>query len=104
MARLSLEEGALRRVPFVVEPIEPIAGFRLDDNPVGRGRYTPGKSLAGHQGRGILPRYQKLLWIPNEDQRQLLMQRLELESLPNKAMFLLVYDERFGDSHQLRRM
>jgi hypothetical protein len=32
MGRLSLEERALRRVPFVVEPIERIAGFRLDDS------------------------------------------------------------------------
>jgi hypothetical protein len=47
MARLSLEEGALRRVPFVVEPIEPIAGFRLDDSRRGNQKLLSRRKRAG---------------------------------------------------------
>ena len=42
---------------FVIEE-----GLR-PDNPVGRGRYTPGKGFGGE--RGLLPRYHKLPWIPD---------------------------------------
>jgi integrase/recombinase XerD len=38
-------------------------GIRLD-NPVGRGRYTQGKSFGGARERGLIPRYRKLPWIP----------------------------------------
>jgi integrase/recombinase XerD len=34
------------------------------DNPVGRGRYTPGKGFGGTRDRALIPRYQKLPWIP----------------------------------------
>jgi integrase/recombinase XerD len=35
-----------------------------ESNPVGRGRYTPGRRAgAGHQ-RGLMPRLTKLPWIP----------------------------------------
>jgi site-specific recombinase XerD len=62
------------------------------DNPVGRARYSPGRPFVGKQGRGILPRYQKLPWVPTEDQWQLLIRRLESEPIRNKVMFLLAYD------------
>jgi integrase/recombinase XerD len=32
-------------------------------NPVGRGRYTPGRRFGGHE-RGLVPRMVKLPWIP----------------------------------------
>jgi integrase/recombinase XerD len=36
-------------------------------NPVGRGRYTPGRCCdGGHGGRGLVPRMVKLPWIPSE--------------------------------------
>ena len=38
------------------------------DNPVGRGRYTPGRSFGGHRERGLLPHYHKLPWIPDNEQ------------------------------------
>jgi hypothetical protein len=38
------------------------------DNPVGRGRYTPGKAYGGHRDRGLIPRYRKVPWIPSEEQ------------------------------------
>ena len=34
-----------------------------DSNPVGRGRYTPGRKFGGHE-RGLVPRLVKLPWIP----------------------------------------
>jgi integrase/recombinase XerD len=33
-------------------------------NPVGRGRYTPGKGFSGAREKGLIPRYRKLPWIP----------------------------------------
>ena len=36
-------------------------------NPVGRGRYTPGRKWGGQQ-RGLVPRVVKLPWIPTEQQ------------------------------------
>ena len=38
-----------------------------ESNPVGRGRYTPGRCGSGHQ-RGLVPRLTKLPWIPTERQ------------------------------------
>ena len=38
------------------------------DNPVGRGRYTPGKGFGGARDRGLIPRYRKLPWIPSDAQ------------------------------------
>ncbi|MGW1412166.1 hypothetical protein [Streptomyces sp. NPDC002403] len=39
-----------------------------DSNPVGRGRYTPGRRHRGGHERGLVPRLTKLLWIPTEQQ------------------------------------
>ena len=36
-----------------------------ESNPVGRGRYTPGRRGGGQQ-RGLVPRLTKLPWIPGE--------------------------------------
>ena len=36
-----------------------------ESNPVGRGRYTPGRRFGGQQ-RGLVPRLTKLPWIPTE--------------------------------------
>lgn len=38
-----------------------------ESNPVGRGRYTPGRKFGGHQ-RGLVPRLAKPPWIPSEQQ------------------------------------
>ncbi|WP_336874019.1 integrase [Rhodococcus qingshengii] len=38
-----------------------------ESNPVGRGRYTPGRKWGGQQ-RGLVPRLVKLPWIPTEQQ------------------------------------
>lgn len=61
-------------------------------NPVGRGRYTPGKGFSGARDRGLIPRYQKLPWIPNDLQWQAILEAAKTESLRNRVMFALAYD------------
>jgi len=63
-----------------------------EDNPVGRGRYTPGNAFAGKRERGLLARYQRLPWIPGDDQWHLLLRAVRDEPLRNQAMFVLAYD------------
>lgn len=71
---------------FVIEK-----GCRTD-HPVGRGRYTPGKGFAGHRDRGLIPRYKKLPWIPNDEQWQNIIAAVAAESIRNKVLFSLSYD------------
>jgi site-specific recombinase XerD len=66
-------------------------GYRRD-NPIGRGRYTPGRGFAGHRDRALLPRYRKLPWIPNEEQWQSIIKAVARESLRNRLLFSLSYD------------
>ncbi len=56
-------------------------------NPVGRGRYTPGKGFSGERDRGLIPRYKKLPWLPNEGQPWLTMQGCDEK---NCVRFLLM--------------
>lgn len=62
------------------------------DNPVGRGRYTPGKGFGGKRDRALIPRYKKLPWIPNDRQWKNIIAALAVEPLRNKLLFLLSYD------------
>ncbi len=62
------------------------------ENPVGRGCYTPGKGFAGYRDRGLIPRYRKLPWIPDDEQWQQILQVVREESLRNRFMFALTYD------------
>lgn len=62
------------------------------DNPVGRGRYTPGKGYGGHQERGLLPRFHKLPWIPGEDEWKAVLAAARDESPRNRLMLALAYD------------
>jgi site-specific recombinase XerD len=62
------------------------------DNPVGRGRYTPGKGFGGERKRGLIPRYRKLPWIPNREQWQQILNAARQESLRNRLMLALAYD------------
>jgi integrase len=63
-----------------------------DDQPVGRGRYTLGKRFGGQRERGLIPRYRKLPWIPNDDQWLTVLQAVRDEPLRNRVMFALAYD------------
>lgn len=62
-----------------------------DANPVGRGRYTPGRHRGGHQ-RGLVPRLTKLPWIPNQQQWLDILAAAAEESIRNRVMLALAYD------------
>lgn len=62
------------------------------DNPVGRGKYTPGKGFAGHRDRALIPRYRKLPWIPNGEQWQAILEATKSEPLRNRVMLAMAYD------------
>ena len=61
-------------------------------NPVGRGRYTPGRAFGGSWERGLVPRYQKLPIIPSDEQWRLVLEAVRTEPIRNRFMFALAYD------------
>ena len=61
-------------------------------NPVGRGRYTQGKNFGGARSRGLIPRYRKLPWIPNEQQWLAVLDATKEEGLRNRVMLAFAYD------------
>jgi integrase/recombinase XerD len=63
-----------------------------DDNPVGRGRYTPGKGFGGATERGLVRRVSKLPWIPTDEQWGSILWATRQEPLRNRAMLALAYD------------
>jgi integrase/recombinase XerD len=63
-----------------------------DVNPVGRGRYTPGKGYGSRADRGLLPRYRKLPWIPTDHQWRAVLEAARKEPLRNRLMLALQYD------------
>jgi site-specific recombinase XerD len=62
------------------------------NNPVGRGRYTPGKGFGGTRDRGLIPRYTKLPWIPNDEQWRCILAAARGQILRNRLMLALAYD------------
>ena len=66
-------------------------GLRTN-NPVGRGRYTPGRCFGGIRERGLIPRYTKLPWIPNDEQWRAIIEAARCEPLRNRMMLALGYD------------
>lgn len=63
-----------------------------EENPVGRGRYTPGKGFGGHRDRSLIPRYRKLPWIPTNEQWQAIVEAAREEPLRNRVMLAMSYD------------
>lgn len=61
-----------------------------DNNPVGRGRYTPGRALG--KERGLLARYQKLPRIPSDEQWMKVLSEMRDHPLRNRLMLALAYD------------
>lgn len=61
-------------------------------NPVGRGRYTPGKVFGAPRERGLLPRVKKLPWIPTDEQWQVFLTVARQEPIRNRCMIGLAYD------------
>jgi integrase len=84
-----------------------------ESNPVGRGRYTPGRTWGGQQ-RGLVHRLVKLPWIPTEQQWLDILAVAAAEPLRNRLMLALAYDAalrreelcslRTGDLDPARRM
>src|SRR5438128_2258657 len=62
-----------------------------ETNPVGRGRYTPGKQFGGVRSKGLIPRYTKLPWIPNETEWSAVLAAAKSEPLRNRLMLALEY-------------
>jgi site-specific recombinase XerD len=61
-----------------------------ETNPVGRGRYTPGKAFGGE--RGLVARLTKLPWIPSDEQWRAILEAAKHEPLRNRLMLALSYD------------
>lgn len=61
-------------------------------NPVGRGRFTPGKSFGAKRERGLLPRFKKLPWIPTDEQWRKFLAEARQEPIRNRCMIGLAYD------------
>lgn len=59
-----------------------------DANPVGRGRYQPGRA---HRERGLVPRFSKLPWIPTDEQWQAIVTAAQGEPVRNRLMLALGY-------------
>ncbi|CAL9291519.1 hypothetical protein SUDANB180_05694 [Streptomyces sp. enrichment culture] len=74
-----------RLLVFLVEE-----GLRESD-PVGRGRYTPGRKFGSHE-RGLVPRLVKLPWIPGEQQGLDALDVVREEPVRNRVMLALAYD------------
>ncbi|MFD7476946.1 tyrosine-type recombinase/integrase [Streptomyces sp. NPDC059837] len=58
---------------------------------MGRGRYTPGRRGSTQQ-RGLVPRFSKLPWIPDEQQWRDLLDVARFEPVRNRVMLPLAYD------------
>jgi integrase/recombinase XerD len=61
-------------------------------NPVGRGRYTPGKAFGGTQPRALVPRFTKLPWIPRPEDWDAILRVTKAEPLRNRLMLAFAYD------------
>ena len=59
-------------------------------NPVGRGRYTPGRGFGGT--RGLVPRFRKLPWIPSDEQWRSILNAARSQGFRNRVMFAMAYD------------
>ncbi len=60
-------------------------------NPVGRGRYTPGRAFGGGS-RGLVPRLTKLPWIPDEQEWLSILHVVRGEPARTRVMLALAYD------------
>ena len=63
-----------------------------EKNPVGRGRYTPGKAFGSARERGLIQRYHTLPWIPTEGDWKAILAVIRWKSTRMRLMFALSYD------------
>ncbi len=62
-----------------------------DSNPVGRGRYRPGRGFGGGP-RPLVPRMVKLPWVPSEQEWLDVLAVFRAEPVRNRLMLALAYD------------
>jgi len=65
---------------------------RRDTNPVGRGRYTPGRAFGGQRERALVSRFTTLPWIPTDAEWQQILAVARQEPLRTRLMLALAYD------------
>jgi integrase/recombinase XerD len=63
-----------------------------ESNPVGRGRYTPGRRFGAGGQRALVPPLVKLPWIPSEQQWRDVLAVFAAEPIRNRVMLALSYD------------
>lgn len=63
-----------------------------ESNPVGRGRYTPGRGFGGPGARAMVAPLVKLPWIPSEQQWREVLELFAGERIRNRVMLALSYD------------
>jgi integrase/recombinase XerD len=61
-------------------------------NPVGRGRYTPGKAFGSMGQRGLVRRYHTLPWIPTEAEWRAVLATAHRRITRTRLMFAFGYD------------
>ncbi len=61
-------------------------------NPVGKGKFTPGRAFAGKRERGMLRHYERMPWIPGDDEWDRILEAARAEPLRNRLMLLFAYD------------
>lgn len=61
-------------------------------NPVGKGKFTPGRAFAGKRERGLLRRYTRLPWLPGDDEWAAILDAVAVEPVRNRLLLLLAYD------------
>ncbi|MEV6592390.1 hypothetical protein [Streptomyces acidicola] len=96
---VSIESGAGLANATIQQRLVPIRLFYdflmekglRESNPVGRGRYTPGRRGSGRRP-GLVPRFSKLPWIPDEQQWQDLLGAARREPVRNRVMLALAYE------------
>src|SRR6185312_2925824 len=89
LAKATLQERLTAVRLFFDHLVE--AGIRRD-NPVGHGRYVAGNGFGGARERGLIPRYRKLPWIPNDDEWRTILTAVRDEPLRNRLMLAFSYD------------
>lgn len=65
---------------------------RRRNNPVGRGRYTPGRGFPSHRDRPLLRRFTRLPWIPTDEQWRTVLSVAADEPIRNRLMLAIAYD------------
>jgi integrase/recombinase XerD len=61
-------------------------------NPVGRGKYTPGKAFVSKKERGLISPRETQPWLPSDEEWEALLDAPRREPIRNQLMLLLAYD------------